>query len=170
LLDQVAAVGGGVDGDVARPASGAALQDGLEGGKVVVVGGKAQIVDEQDELEGVGGQLVHQVGQEVELVLFHFHQAQALGGVLVGDGLHRAGFAGAGVPVQKHVVGRQARQQAPGVGKDLFPLPLVAGQVRQALGVGVAHRGQPAFAVQHKDVVPGKHPVPHLPQIGTAYC
>src|SRR5699024_1167035 len=114
LLDQVAAVGGGVDGDVVGAASGAALQNGLEGRKVVVVGRKAQIVDEQDEFEGVGGQLVHQVGQEVELVLFHLHQAQALGGVFVGNGLHRAGFAGAGVPVQQHVVGRQARQQGLG--------------------------------------------------------
>ena len=48
--------------DVYKRQAHAALQNGLEGGKVVVVGGKAQVVDEQDELEGVGGQLVHQVG------------------------------------------------------------------------------------------------------------
>ena len=45
LLNQVAAVAGGVDGDVAGPAAHAALQDRLEGGEVVVIGGEAQIID-----------------------------------------------------------------------------------------------------------------------------
>ena len=36
-------------------------QNGLERGKVVVVGGKAQVVDEQDEFERVRGQFVHQI-------------------------------------------------------------------------------------------------------------
>ena len=101
----MAAVGGGVHRDVAGTAAHAALQNGLEGGKVVVVGGKAQVVDEQDELERVCRQLVHQVGDLVQLVLFYLHQPQPLGRKLVGNGLYRAGFAGTGIAVQQHIVG-----------------------------------------------------------------
>ena len=50
LLDEVAAVGGGVNGDVPGSAAHAALEDGFQGRKVVVVGREAQIVDEEDEL------------------------------------------------------------------------------------------------------------------------
>ena len=99
LLDEVAAVGGGVHRNVLGTAAYAALQDGFQGGKVVVVGGKAQIVDEQDELERVCRQLVHQVGDLVQLVLFYLYQPQPLGRKLVGNGLYCAGFAGAGIAV-----------------------------------------------------------------------
>ena len=70
FLDEVAAVGGGVHRNVLGTAAYAALQNGLQGGKVVVVGGKAQVVDEQNELERVCRQLIHQVGDLVQLVLF----------------------------------------------------------------------------------------------------
>ena len=105
LLDEMAAVGSGVHRNVLGAAAYAALQDGLQGGKVVVVGGKAQIVDEQNELERVCRQLVHQVGDLIQLVLFYLYQPQSLGRKLVGNGLYRAGFAGTGVTVQQHIVG-----------------------------------------------------------------
>ena len=50
LLDQVSPVGGGVDDEVGTVAVDAALQDGLQGGEIVVVGGETQVVDEEDEL------------------------------------------------------------------------------------------------------------------------
>ena len=105
LFDEVAAVGGGVHRNVLGASAYTALQDGFQGGKVVVVGGKAQVVDEQNELERVCRQLVHQVGDLVQLVLFHFYQPQSLGRKLVGNGLYRAGFSGTGVAVQQHIVG-----------------------------------------------------------------
>ncbi len=58
LLDEVAAIGGGVDGDVFGPSAYAALEDGFQGRKVIVVGREAQVVDEEDELQRVRGQLV----------------------------------------------------------------------------------------------------------------
>ena len=100
LLDEVAAVGGSVNGDVPGSAAHAALEDGFQGRKVVVVGREAQIVDEEDELQWVRGQLVHQIGDLIELVLLDFHEAQAVGGELVGDGLDGAGLARTGVAVE----------------------------------------------------------------------
>ena len=49
----------------------------LSGPQVVVVGREAQIVDEEDELQWIRGQLVHQIGDLIELVLLDFHEAQA---------------------------------------------------------------------------------------------
>ena len=40
---------------VPAQAAHAALQNGLQGGEVIVVGGEAQVVDEQNELQGMGG-------------------------------------------------------------------------------------------------------------------
>lgn len=100
FLDKVAAVGGSVNGDVPGSAAHAALEDGFQGRKVVVVGREAQIVDEEDELQWVRGQLVHQIGDLIELVLLDFHEAQAVGGELVGDGLDGAGLARTGVAVE----------------------------------------------------------------------
>ena len=158
LLDEVAAVGGGVHRDVAGTAAHAALQNGLEGGKVVVVGGKAQVVDEQDEFERVRGQFVHQIRDLVELVLLHFHQPQAFRCKLIGNGFHRTGLAGACIAVQQHIVGGHSGQQGFGVGNDLFPLLFVAGQLGKALGVRVFHRHQ--MAVLHREhMVLGKHAI-----------
>ena len=50
LLDQVAAVGGGVDREVGRPGRDAPLEDRLEGGEVVIVLAEREVVDEEDEL------------------------------------------------------------------------------------------------------------------------
>ena len=162
LLDEVAAVGGGVHRNVPGPAAHAALKDGFQGGKVVVVGGEAQVIDEEDELEGVGRQLIHQVGDLVELVLLDLHQPQAVGGILIGNGLDRAGFAGACIAVEQNIVGGGTGQQGAGVGNDLFPLLLVARQLTELLGVGVLHGHQPA--VLHREhMVLGKHAVALLP-------
>ena len=158
LFDEVAAVGGGVHRNVLGASAYTALQDGFQGGKVVVVGGKAQVVDEQDELERVCRQLVHQVGDLVQLVLFHFYQPQPLGRKLVGNGLYRAGFAGTGIAVQQHIVGGHPGQQRLCVGDHLFPLLLVAGQLGKALGVGVFYRHK--LAVLHREyMVLCKHTV-----------
>ena len=162
LLDEVAAVGGRIDRNVSGPAAHAAFEDGLEGCEVVVVGGKAQVVDEEDELERVRRQLVHQVGDLIELVLLDFHQAQAVGCELVGDGLDRARFAGARVTVQQDVVGRHPGQQGLGVSDDLFPLALVTGQFGQALGVRVLDRHQTPV-LHREDMVFGKHAVALFP-------
>ena len=162
LLDEVAAVGGGVHRNVPGPAAHAALKDGFQGGKVIVVGGEAQVIDEEDELERVGRQLIHQVGDLVELVLLDLHQPQAVGGILIGNGLDRAGFAGAGIAVEQNIVGGGTGQQGAGVGNDLFPLLLVARQLTELLGVGVLHGHQ--LAVLHcEHVVLGKHAVALLP-------
>ena len=149
LFDQVAAVGGGVHRNVLGASAYAALQDGLQGSKVVVVGGKAQVVDEQDELERVCRQLVHQVGNLVQLVLFYLYQPQSLGRKLVGNGLYRAGFSGTGITVQQHIVGGHPGQQSLCVGDYLFPLLLVAGQFGKALRVGVFYRHK--LAVLHRE-------------------
>ena len=50
LLDQVAAVGGGVDREVGRSGRDAPLEDRLEGGEVVIVLAEGEVVDEEDEL------------------------------------------------------------------------------------------------------------------------
>ena len=158
----MAAVGCGVHRNVPGPAAHAALKDGFQGGKVVVVGGKAQVIDEEDELEGIGCQLIHQVGDLVELVLLDLHQPQAVGGVLIGNGLDRAGFAGACIAVEQNIVGGGTGQQGAGVGNDLFPLFLVARQLAELLGVGVLHGHQ--LAVLHcEHMVLGKHAVALLP-------
>ena len=158
LLDEMAAVAGGVDRDILGPAAYAALQNGLQGGEVIVVGGEAEIVDEKDEFQGIGGQGIHQIGDLVELILLDLHQPQALGSKVVGDGLDGAGFAGAGVAVEQHIVGGLAVQQGLGVGDDLLPLLFVAWELFQLLGVRVLHRHQ--LAVFHGEhVVTGENAV-----------
>ena len=152
------AVAGGVDHHVVAAAAHAALQDGFQRREVVVVGRKAQVVDEEDELQRIFCQLVHQGGNLVQLVLLHLDEPQPVRRKLIGDGLDGAGFAGARVAVEQHIVGGLALQQGPGVGNDLLPLPLVAGQFAQPLGVGVAHRHQMPV-LQREDVVAGKDAV-----------
>ena len=154
----MAAVGGGVDGDVLGPSAYAALEDGFQGREVIVVGREAQVVDEEDELQRVRGQLVHQVGDLVELILLDLHQPQAVGGKLVGDGLDGAGLSGTGVAVEQHIVGGHSGQQGAGVGDDLLPLLLIARQLVEALGVGVAHWHQ-LSVLNGKDVVLGEHAI-----------
>ena len=60
----------------------------------------------------------------------------------------------------------QPRQQGFGVGNHLFPLVLVARQVLQPLGVGVAHRHQFALVAEHEHMVAGKHPIAQLAHLG----
>ena len=158
FLDQMTAVAGGVDRHIVAAPADAALQDRFQRGKVVVVGREAQIVDEQDELQRVFRQLVHQGGDLVQLVLLHFDQAQAVGCKLVGNGLDRARFARAGVAVQQYIVGGLAIQQGAGVGNDFFALPLIAGQLAQALRIRVAHRHK-VPVLDGKHMVAGKHAV-----------
>ena len=158
FLDEVAAVGSRIDGDVLRPSADAALKDGFQGGKVVVVGGEAQIVNEQDELERICRQLVHQVRDLIELILLDLHQTQAVGGKLVRNGLDRAGFAGAGVAVEQDIVCRHPGQQCARVGDDLFPFFLVARQLAEPLRVRILDRHQMAV-LNGEDVVLCKHAI-----------
>ena len=151
---------------MAAPAD-AALQDRLQRRKVVIVGGKAQVINKEDEFQRILCQLVHQGGDLVELVLLHLDQAQAVGRKLVGNCLDRAGLARARIAVEQHVIGRAALQQGAGVGNDLLALLLVAGQLAQTLRVGVAHRHQMPV-LQRKDMVAGKHAVALLAHGRTA--
>lgn len=96
---------------MAAPAD-AALQDRLQRRKVVIVGGKAQVINKEDEFQRILCQLVHQGRDLVELVLLHLDQAQAVGRKLVGNCLDRAGLARARIAVEQHVIGRAALQQA----------------------------------------------------------
>lgn len=149
FLDEVAAVARGVHGKVAAVPVHASFQNGLERCKVVVVAAEAQIVDEQNELERVAGKRLGDVGNLVELILLHFHKAQALVPVGVDNGLHRAALARARVAVQEHVVHGPARKQGLGVGNDLGAFSLVTGELVQRLRVGVAHRHK--MAVLHRE-------------------
>ena len=62
-------------------------------------------------------------------------------------------------PYKSTLLAGSPASRALGVGDDLLPFPLVAGQVLQALGVGVAHRRPACPRRQHKDMVAGKHPI-----------
>ncbi len=106
----------------------------FRGRKVVVVGREAQIVDEEDELQWVRRQLVHQIGDLIKLVLLDFHEAQAVGSELVGDGLDGAGLARTGVAVEQDIVGRHPGQQGAGVGDDLPPAPARSPAARRGAG------------------------------------
>ena len=161
----MAAVRGGVDHKVLTASAHAAFQNRLERGKIVIIGRKTQIVNEQDELQRVLRQRVHQTGHLVKLVLLDFDKAKPLTGKLVGDGLDSTGLAGARIAVKKHVVGGLAGQQGAGVGNNLFALPLVARQFVKTLRVGVADRNQ--FAVLHrKDVILRKDAVAFFADLG----
>ena len=54
----MAAVGGGIDHHVAALGGDAALQDGLQGAEIVIVPLEGQVIDEEDELQGIAVQLV----------------------------------------------------------------------------------------------------------------
>ena len=129
FLDEMAAVGGGVHHNILAAAAHATFQNGFQRGKVVVVGRKAQVVNEQNELEWVLGQAIQQGRNLIQLVLFHFHKAQTIRRKFIGNGFHAAGFAGARIAVQQNVHGRLAGQQSLGVGNYLFALVLVTGQL-----------------------------------------
>ena len=163
----MAAVAGGINRYIVAAPADAALQNRLQCRKVVIVGGKTQIVNKEDEFQRVLGQLVHQGGNLVELIFLHLNQAQAIGGKLVGNGFDRAGLAGARIAVKQHIVGGAAFQQGAGIGNDFLALLLIAGQFAQALRVGVAHRHK-AAVFQRKDVVAGKHTVALLAHRCTA--
>ena len=129
FLDEMAAVGGGVHHNILAAAAHATFQNGFQRGKVVVIGRKAQVVNEQNELEWVLGQAIQQGRNLIQLVLFHFHKAQTIRRKFIGNGFHAAGFAGARIAVQQNVHGRLAGQQSLGVGNYLFALVLVTGQL-----------------------------------------
>ena len=158
LLDEMPAVAGGIHRHIVAAPADAALQNRFEGGKIIVVGGKAQVVDEQDELQRVFRQFVHQRRDLIQLGLFDLDQAQPIGCKLVGNSLDRTGLSGARVAVQKHVVGGLAVQQGLGVGDDFLPLALITRQLAEALRVGTLHRHK-AAVLQGKDVIPCKHAV-----------
>ena len=158
LLDEMAAVAGRIDRHIMAAPADTALQNRFQRRKVIIVGREAQIVNKEDEFQRIVRQLVHQGGNLVKLVLLNLDQPQAVRRKLVGNGFDRAGFAGAGIAVQQHIVRGAALQQGAGVGDDLLPLLLIAGQLAQPLRVGVAHRHQTAV-LQCKHMVAGKHTV-----------
>ena len=158
LLDEVPPVARRVNRDIAGATSDASLEDGLQCGEVIVVRREAEVIDEQDELQRVRCELIHEIRDLVELVLLHLDEAQAPRRILVRDGLDGTRLAGARIAVQQHVVRRTSIQQCLGVRDDLLALLLVARQLGQSLRIRMLHRHQPAI-LHHEDVVPCEHTV-----------
>ena len=152
LPDEVAAVGGGVEEDVVRLGLHAPLDDRLEELVLHLVLLEGEVVDEDDEPvvpvlhQGDDG------GQVLELMLVDLDHPQALVVVLVDEGLHAGGLAGARVAVEQGVVGGAAGQEGLGVLPKLLLLALVAHQVCQHHLVGVVN-GQEGDPLR-----PGLHP------------
>ena len=158
LLDEVPPVARRIHGDVAGAASDASLEDGLQRGEVIVVRREAEVIDEQDELQRVRRELIHEIRDLVKLILLHLDQAQAPRRILVRDGLDGTRLAGARIAVEQHVVRRTSIQQRLRVRDDLLALLLVARQLGQPLWIRMLHRHQPAI-LDHEDVVPREHAV-----------
>ena len=151
------AVRRGVDDHVRALRRHAALEHRLESRIVVVVAGKRQVIDEDDELERVGGKLVEHRRDELELVLADLDDAQPLAGELVDNGLHRGRLARARIARQQHVGRGLASQKGARVGQDKAFLALVASKVRQALGVGMRHGAHRAVICQRKHAEASVH-------------
>ena len=148
----MAAVGGGVENDVFRPGGQPAFQHSLQGAEVIVVSGKRQVVDENDELHGQPRQIACQIGQLAQVLLGHLDHAQAHRGVFVEQGLDGGGFAGAPIAVQQHVVGLESVEESQGIVHCDLPLVFVAFQLRQADGIRVLHWQQSAVPPEKSDM------------------
>ena len=158
LLDEMPPVARRIDRDIAGAAPDTSLEDGLQCGEVIVVRREAEVIDEQDELQRVRRELIHEIRDLVELILLHLDEAQAPRRILVRDRLDSTRLAGARIAVQQHIVRRTSIQQRLGVRDDLLTLLLVARQLGQPLRIRMLHRHQPAI-LHHEDVVPREHAV-----------
>ena len=166
LPDQVAAVGGAVDGHVPGPRLQTALQNGLEAGEGLVLPVEGEVVDEDDELLRVLTQQPHQPGQLGQGVPGHLHQTQALELRHAQHGLDGGALAGAAGAVEQHIVHLPPGHQGAGVLDDLAALALVAPHLVQIQVVGLRHgvqlpllpdegpvAGEPAAAVDLIEVL-----------------
>ena len=121
----MSAVGGGVDYHVAALGGDAALQNGFQGAEIVVVLLERKIVNEQNEFQGVGVQLVQNSGDGVELLLAHLQNSQTTVVQLIHHRLDGGGLAGACVAGEENVGGGLALEKGHGVVQNNLLLPLV---------------------------------------------
>ena len=168
LLHQMAAVGGGVDHHVAALGGDAALQNCLQGAEIVVILLEGQVVDEQDEFQRVGVQLVQNGGNGVELLLAHLQNPQTPVGQLVDHRLDGGGLAGARVAGKQNVGGGLALQQGNGVVQNDLLLPLVVHQGGKPGLVGIDDRDNVIAAADIEHDVLGVDAVAEAVDIGAA--
>ena len=130
LLDQVPAVGGGVDQDVVRLGLEAALDHSLQVLVFDLKLLKGEIIHINDELVVPVLHLRDDIGKILELVLVDLNESQSLGIELVESGLHCGGLSGTGIAVEQHVVGGLPLHEGAGIVADLLLLVFVAHEIR----------------------------------------
>ena len=168
LFDDMPPVAGGIDHHVAASGGYRALQHGFQAVEGIIILAEGQIVDEQDELQGVGGQLIQHPGDDGKLILAHFDDAQAAVIQGIDDGLDGRGLAGTGITGQQGVGGRLAGQQRQGIIHQLLPLQLIVHQIFQCDGVGMLHGNDVTPIINIKHPVAGVNTVTILADVGNS--
>ncbi len=155
---QMAAVGGGVEQDIVRPALEPALQHGLERLVAGVAGIEAEVVAEQEAAARLPGQQLEQEGQAVDVLAVDLDQGEAAGRGQVDPALdrldQRALAHAAGTP-QQGIVGGQAAGEALGVGEQDVAHPVDADQQLERHRRDLGHGAQLAPARLPDEGVPG---------------
>ena len=149
----------GIDDGVRRFDRRGALQDGLQGREVVIVFLEGQVIDEDDELQRIVPQRLHDLRDVMQLALLHLEEPQSFPGQFIGDRFDGGRLARAGRAVQQGVGGGFPVEQSTGVGKELFLLMLVPVKVREGPGVG-RRDGDDFLPVQPEHDVVCIHAVP----------
>ena len=103
LLDDMAAVAGRNDHDVADVSLHAALQSCLERGDAVVVLAQGKVVDKDDELHRHVRELGFQHGQGQNIFLVDLHKAQLFVCIQIDHRVHGGGFPRPAVAIQQHI-------------------------------------------------------------------
>ena len=147
LLDQMTAVGGGVDQHVVRAGLHAALDDGLEVLIFDLVLLKRKVVNIYNEAIIALLDSRNHAGQQPELVLVDLDHAQAVLEILVEHRLNAGGFTRSAVAVQQDVIGSLALDKGLGVLLELTLLVVVADQVGEQDSVSVLHRHELDVAI-----------------------
>ena len=143
---QVAAVTGGVQADVLRRQLQRAFQHAFQ---VLVLGFtvlEGNVVAVHHETLGALAQIIDDLRQVHQVVLFHLDHAQPARRVFVQQRFHQRRLAGAPAAPQQRMVGGLAGQEAFGVLHQLPFLRVHAEQIVQRHRVQVPHRSQPLLS------------------------
>ena len=137
LLDQVTAVGGGIDQHVVRAGLHTAFDDCFEEFVLNLEFLKRKVVHVDDKAIVPVFDLTDDIGQILKLMLVDLDHAQTLIVIFVEQGFDAGGFTGTGVTAQQHVVGRQPFDKCFGIIYQFLLLDFITDQIIKHHTLGV---------------------------------
>ena len=129
LLDEMAAVGCGIDEDIVGLCFHTSFDDCLQVFVLDLEVLKGKVVHVNDKLVITGLDLGNHIGKILELVLVDLDETEALRIELVECRLDSGGLSCSGITVKQHIVCTFTLDKIPGIVEDLLLLKLVTHQI-----------------------------------------